>query len=565
MREDGRQQVCIVGLKEFRVSDVELVKEYIDKGNQSRSTGSTGANEESSRSHAILQLVVKKAQEGKEGKEISRVVGKISFIDLAGSERGADTTDNDRQTRMEGAEINKSLLALKECIRALDNEQNHIPFRGSKLTEVLRDSFVGDSRTVMISCISPNAGSCEHTLNTLRYADRVKGLSKNNNSKRDISSTTLLPRESNSSPPTLQPAIQVTPQVSDLGQDRLAENGKRPPLDTGRYLQQGERELSNQSLEYSYSGREHGKVNTGVGDRQIFTDSGESGLNDVYGPDQQEVDRAQEVRRKVGKEEKIDRLSTRDEISKSDGPSRREYSREDSSKLDGNSRRQYDFNRDESSKLDGSSRRQSDYNGYETLKTDGNSRRQFEYNRDEVSKPDGKSRRQFEYCRDEASKSDVNSRRQSDYNRDEVSKPDGNAKRQFEYSRDEMSKPDGNSRRQMEQAPNTLTQSRIEPEVIPVQYNREGYINAILEEEEEVISAHRKEVEDTMEIVREEMKLLAEVDQPGSRIDRYVSQLNYVLSRKASGIVNLQARLARFQRHLKEQEILSRTGGLRQI
>lgn len=97
MREDGRQQVCIVGLKEFRVSDVELVKEYIDKGNQSRSTGSTGANEESSRSHAILQLVVKKTQEGK---EVSRVVGKISFIDLAGSERGADTTDNDRQTRL---------------------------------------------------------------------------------------------------------------------------------------------------------------------------------------------------------------------------------------------------------------------------------------------------------------------------------------------------------------------------------------------------------------------------------------------------------------------------------
>lgn len=73
---------------------------------------------------------------------------------------------------MEGAEINKSLLALKECIRALDSDQGHIPFRGSKLTEVLRDSFVGDSRTVMISCISPSSGSCEHTLNTLRYADR---------------------------------------------------------------------------------------------------------------------------------------------------------------------------------------------------------------------------------------------------------------------------------------------------------------------------------------------------------------------------------------------------------
>ena len=77
---------------------------------------------------------------------------------------------------MEGAEINKSLLALKECIRALDSGSGHVPFRGSKLTEVLRDSFVGEqARTVMIANISPSSSSVEHTLNTLRYADRVKG------------------------------------------------------------------------------------------------------------------------------------------------------------------------------------------------------------------------------------------------------------------------------------------------------------------------------------------------------------------------------------------------------
>ena len=106
----------------------------------------------------------------------SAQVGKISFIDLAGSERGADTFDNNRQTRLEGAEINKSLLALKECIRALDSDARHVPFRGSKLTAVLRDSFVGETaRTVMIANISPTASCVEHTLNTLRYADRVKG------------------------------------------------------------------------------------------------------------------------------------------------------------------------------------------------------------------------------------------------------------------------------------------------------------------------------------------------------------------------------------------------------
>lgn len=98
MREDGKQQVCIVGLQEFKVSDVETIRELIERGNATRSIGTTGANEESSRSHAILQLAVKRSADGSESKP-PRTVGKLSFIDLAGSERGADTTDNDKQTR----------------------------------------------------------------------------------------------------------------------------------------------------------------------------------------------------------------------------------------------------------------------------------------------------------------------------------------------------------------------------------------------------------------------------------------------------------------------------------
>ncbi|KAL3186599.1 hypothetical protein MRX96_027410 [Rhipicephalus microplus] len=78
---------------------------------------------------------------------------------------------------MEGADINKSMLALQECIRALGRRGAHLPFRASKLTQVLRDSFVGEnSRTCMIATISPGLKSCQHSLNTLRYADRVKKL-----------------------------------------------------------------------------------------------------------------------------------------------------------------------------------------------------------------------------------------------------------------------------------------------------------------------------------------------------------------------------------------------------
>lgn len=82
--------------------------------------------------------------------------------------------DQNKQTKIDGAQINKSLLALKQCIRALDQGKSHTPFRGSKLTMVLKDSFVGFCKTVMIGNVSPNSSSAQNTMNTLRYADRVK-------------------------------------------------------------------------------------------------------------------------------------------------------------------------------------------------------------------------------------------------------------------------------------------------------------------------------------------------------------------------------------------------------
>ncbi|XP_052526597.1 kinesin-like protein KIF24 [Tympanuchus pallidicinctus] len=169
-REDSKHVVQIVGLREVQVDSVDLLLEVILKGGKERSTGATGVNSDSSRSHAIIQIQIKDTA--------NRTFGRISFIDLAGSERAADARDSDRQTKMEGAEINQSLLALKECIRALDQEHAHTPFRQSKLTQVLKDSFIGNSKTCMIANVSPSHIATEHTLNTLRYADRVKELKK---------------------------------------------------------------------------------------------------------------------------------------------------------------------------------------------------------------------------------------------------------------------------------------------------------------------------------------------------------------------------------------------------
>ncbi|XP_030310953.1 kinesin-like protein KIF2C [Calypte anna] len=172
--EDGKQQVQVVGLQERQVGCAEDVIRMIEMGSACRTSGQTFANASSSRSHACFQIILRRK---------GKLLGKFSLVDLAGNERGADTSSADRQTRMEGAEINKSLLALKECIRALGQNKSHTPFRESKLTQVLRDSFIGtNSRTCMIAMISPGMGSCEYTLNTLRYADRVKELSPHNGS-----------------------------------------------------------------------------------------------------------------------------------------------------------------------------------------------------------------------------------------------------------------------------------------------------------------------------------------------------------------------------------------------
>lgn len=444
MREDGRQQVCIVGLQEFEVLDVQIVKEYIEKGNAARSTGSTGANEESSRSHAILQLVIKKHNEVKETRRNNnnndsnekggKVVGKISFIDLAGSERGADTTDNDRQTRMEGAEINKSLLALKECIRALDNDQLHIPFRGSKLTEVLRDSFVGNSRTVMISCISPNAGSCEHTLNTLRYADRVKSLSKSGNSKKDQAGSSQTTTKDTSSANTFVPSDNE--DIYERYDTKASDTGKRGAQRENISYNSDFDKPPPTSSNYTFSTREDSGQPSGL-EKEKF-DSRNAYLSQSFGDMEETV-------RKVS-------------------PPRRKSYREEKEKLE----KGVNWQKNNSS------------GGDEKIERSG-----YKYQGSSI--PSYLSSKQFE----------------------------------IEQPNDEN-------------------------------------INEILEEEEALIAAHRKEIEDTMEIVREEMKLLAEVDKPGSLIDNYVTQLSFVLSRKAASLVSLQARLARFQHRLKEQEILSR-------
>ncbi|NWT99963.1 KIF24 protein, partial [Urocynchramus pylzowi] len=221
-REDGKHVVQIVGLREVQVNSVNQLLEVILKGGKERSTGTTAVNSDSSRSHAIIQIQIKDAA--------NRAFGRISFVDLAGSERAADAKEADRQTKMEGAEINQSLLALKECIRALDQEHTHTPFRQSKLTQVLKDSFIGNSKTCMIANVSPSNVAAEHTLNTLRYADRVKELKKGIRytspvTKRRRKAGNVSPKRIQSTPP-LPPGEKSSPKKVKLGRQHPASATK---------------------------------------------------------------------------------------------------------------------------------------------------------------------------------------------------------------------------------------------------------------------------------------------------------------------------------------------------
>ena len=176
--DDKNGKVHIYGLYNQIAESPEMMHHIIDSANAIRTTHNTVTNETSSRSHALCNIVVKLKGSDEE-------YGKLSLVDLAGSERAQETQCNDKERRAEGAEINKSLLALKECIRALDekksNPDQHVPFRASKLTHVLRDSFVSrsnKSRIIMISCVMPSYKCCNHSLNTLRYSDRLKEKTK---------------------------------------------------------------------------------------------------------------------------------------------------------------------------------------------------------------------------------------------------------------------------------------------------------------------------------------------------------------------------------------------------
>lgn len=176
LREDANQAVSVSGLSSHHPQNVEQVMEMIMRGNECRTMSPTEANATSSRSHAVLQINVAQKDRNADINE-PHTMATLSIIDLAGSER-ASATKNRGERLIEGANINRSLLALGSCINALcdPRKRNHVPYRNSKLTRLLKFSLGGNCKTVMIVCVSPSSQHFDETQNTLRYANRAKNI-----------------------------------------------------------------------------------------------------------------------------------------------------------------------------------------------------------------------------------------------------------------------------------------------------------------------------------------------------------------------------------------------------
>ena len=199
LREDPKRGVFASPLKEEIVQSPTQLLRVIARGDQSRRTNSTKYNAQSSRSHAVVQIVVESRERPFRGKGLSDKraplvpggvrVSTLSMIDLAGSERAAEN----KERRTEGAHINKSLLTLGTVIARLsgdkdsagnptDKDGKHLPYRDSKLTRLLQPALSGNSLVSILCTIQLGSqgsvatanGHTGETLNTLKFAARAK-------------------------------------------------------------------------------------------------------------------------------------------------------------------------------------------------------------------------------------------------------------------------------------------------------------------------------------------------------------------------------------------------------
>ncbi|CAJ1429021.1 unnamed protein product [Effrenium voratum] len=234
IREDPVKGMCVAGISEVGgLESAEEIMALLHQGNKNRTTEATGANVTSSRSHAVLQVMVH--QRDRTADIVAHVnLGKLSMIDLAGSER-ASQTNNKGMRMIEGANINRSLLALGNCITALSSAVAFVPYRDSKMTRLLKDSLGGNCRTVMIANVSPCHINYEDTHNTLKYANRAKNIKTK--SVRNVAQVNYHVSKYTEIIKDLRSEIQeLKAKLAEGGEGSLAVREDVPEMDSGEEM-----------------------------------------------------------------------------------------------------------------------------------------------------------------------------------------------------------------------------------------------------------------------------------------------------------------------------------------
>ncbi|KAF5395048.1 Osmotic avoidance abnormal protein 3 [Paragonimus heterotremus] len=176
LKEHPDKGVYVAGLSMHKVTSVQECQVIMGIGWKNRSTGATLMNADSSRSHSIFTIYLEMVDCDPDSNQERIRAGKLNLVDLAGSERQAKTGASGDRFK-EATKINLSLSALGNVISALvDAKVKHIPYRDSKLTRLLQDSLGGNTKTLMIACLSPADNNYDESLSTLRYANRAKNI-----------------------------------------------------------------------------------------------------------------------------------------------------------------------------------------------------------------------------------------------------------------------------------------------------------------------------------------------------------------------------------------------------
>lgn len=169
IKESATGMVVINGVTEVDITSVAQCEELFEKGLSGRKTRKTKMNDESSRSHLVFSLIIDSTNVN----TTVRTIGKLSFVDLAGSEKNSKT-GVDKQGMEEANAINTSLSALGNVIAALSEGAKFVPYRNHVLTKLMKDSLGGTAKTLMFVNASPSIYNEAETKNSLDYATRVK-------------------------------------------------------------------------------------------------------------------------------------------------------------------------------------------------------------------------------------------------------------------------------------------------------------------------------------------------------------------------------------------------------